>query len=1126
MVSQFKALPGQFLAAVVEISIQTAVEYVRVWTQDKIMPYIYPYLKQAKDFREGFRSLLSATIKDVLPAFLKRVLERNLIDNLNALLEELCKAGRKKVEEGQPQAFVQLDTYSWLTAEYNVPAETAERACSLARNLNAPLREKLPEDIQEALKTELMKFLPDKWQQALNKNLAELLFEEFGIPNLAELIQATPKKLLCGELPLAEGGATTWQRCSAAQNPDGTFDETKLTDLEKVACPFIDTFCQKSVLDIFPWLSQKLGALITGILQRECFFVWGKECGISGGPKDCKRCEANEMAFKDKCHTECLGRKISDPDLDCTTGGTYEKDCRAREVEEAKLGCESCNAFFEQSLGFSFLYYPIRCKLKVKWGFSPDEGYFNLPSATCPDIPYPPTNVEPVPEELAEQIEKETSIYQWFWVIFAKLRPEIDAIARRRGLWNEWAVKKTVLRDNEPPMTLRDDIKATLNLDRFPDKPDEVEEAFQVFLSYFLEQRKLYDLLTDVPLGVVKPIDFEGRSILREKGQGEKKNFLAKTIWGVLQAGCQRVRDEFDQNIRPSPRPAPYDQLSSAEVEAYKTAYKICVNLDSTLGVAVGIDKKLVEYTNGYYNMFVLLRDEKQDYWAPEEKPEKLRELLNYMFNKTAVNALYDGGVKLQQTGSSWMLPVCRALKSSPIADELRVKKECCEREGAGAQQTRCVQGADLEALGKYMQNLAVLLGGGPVSKTLGQMILEKWPFLNNEAIINQVFGIICDNVCSGESDPNCHTKCMGLLQKSLAQIFKVEEEIRLFNKVQDELKKTPAELLSLLLQKHDKTLLDLLDLDQETRDILAEPISEYLEDKHFILGRTFIDILGAGLGLDKDLKTALDFYDEEVEPKLKKGLNKIQKIIQDGFDLMIETPEAILAYIAKVTNQQWMDRFRKRLFMNITGGCEVMGYKEWSIKPEHLMEWYVDPLNEGRVSGDLLNAIMEKGFYFLQEKAIVVSTSEASWTVTDPNGNVYFITLEGDELKITFRNPECTPPRVYIKENQECCDLGKSLFCKKAEEGEECLRCRLLGMGQTKNDCVSDEKYIEEEDEATGQTLKKCCRGEPPNIDGECCQTVIDCIVDKISYFLITGLTDALTSGSPANEVAPGLEP
>ena len=706
--------------------------------------------------------------------------------------------------------------------------------------------------------------------------------------------------------------------------------------------------------------------------------------------------------------------------------------------------------------------------------------------------------------------KQESAFLGWFWVAVgatddAGLRVIFDEVAITRGLGDAWTL-------------VRAEMASVRSLNNFP---EDIKQTAWYFIMAFWENSSLRKILLDAPLGIVSPFEYNGKSILKERGQGESQNFLAKTPSQFLETTCQKINYEWRNSIdpdkfpRPSDRPEPYDQLNEAEVMTYEAAYFVCSKLVVKPAEALGINKTILDALGNYKYMFQILYDPSETLIARHEKPDELNTLLDFVNTKTIIGALAEAGAAMEQQGA-WIAGGENVLENCVVKQTEQEQDACCNRR---AFPQRCHDYLKMFRDGRTMQEAAVFLNQ---NQPLKSIIDKQWP----KQLLDYTCQWLCEEDCGSvlSCQQECPKTCSDILGKSLAEIMEVEAFKNWFEQVlvQKYLKRTPLEILKEELRKLFRSW-----PPKKIRKLLNETIMGWFvkHKKMSFLGKPMVDSLGRWVGADIWLDKALGWTDGNINAHIDNAVVGAQDVIQQGFNkLFVETPKDFMSFVAQGLHSDIAQRFTTRLFEDATGGCQVMAEEKsefFQITGILEIGLVMQNLDKITITDSLKGKFASKG-ESLSSSAVVEILDKKdgleAWRIKN-SGRVYDVkheTVGGDKLVVYKFN--CPPPKFFTKEKGgQCCDLGKGMVCED-KQNNTCKKCRFLQADYTTNPCYEYESH-EYDDFLDNKFINsRCCKTLEENAaKGECCQTVIDCFVEKINMFLEKEFLNTLKNKGPA---------
>jgi|GEM_PF-2848391 len=660
----------KFIMALVETTIYAATQYAKVFIEDQVLRPLSPFLRELKAFQEGLEGFLNASVKDILPDKVQTTLE----SSLDEVIADLCRQYEEyKRQEAQGITF-DFYEFKFLQWDTNPDPDIEEhdsvritktygdkdkidyfgtRVCRLNKHFNTALMQEIAssneflEKVTEIINEPIKNRLNENIRKYLEMSLAEIVFEQTPLKNIVELVNGTPKQVICGELsvkwvPEGSGSAellTPAATCGqilktsnlvTANSPLAVglnklitsvplphIDEDRLTALvppEKQGfyrsyCHFIWGACN-SPADIFSRQGLSLGAALKAILQAGCDWLAFKR-----------------VSREERCEGTCQG-----PSDNTSVFNLYkDQDC----PDNFKMGCRACNTFFQDSMAFTSVYWFMRLNYGPE-ELSPEERILWLRTYNNSVVSFV-ENFTVLDDFLGE----EKKAYQWFLFVFPRLQSEITRVARVRGFAGPLV-----------PSTHSD-----------LDKP-----SLLLYLTRYLAGKRIRDVMIDIPLGVIKPAKRGEATLLKEAGKGANQNFLSRTPYAFLkQDVCSKVISDFENDfpewklesviarsqsqIDPG---LPYSlqslekttlsenleiilRSSSLDTER-KAPYLFCKSLGLTPAQILGLDQKLMSYIRPKELQIMFQLIERELY--PDEKPQALNELINYLNTRTPVNLL------------------------------------------------------------------------------------------------------------------------------------------------------------------------------------------------------------------------------------------------------------------------------------------------------------------------------------------------------------------------------------------------------------------------------------------------------------------------------------------------------
>lgn len=609
-----------------------------------------------------------------------------------------------------------------------------EKVCKLNKHLHTALLDEIAADwefgakvaemLNNSIKEELayackVELAGKKYTctELLEMSLADMVFAFTPLKNVIKLINGTPKQVICGELDVgwkkddgtsgnnkATGGMLPSAKCKAllstGQLGDLLSDSGDLTEFYKTLlspinltlpfldkksaaykdlsssekkfyesyCPAIWGICQKIDLSSVIDAGVTIGAVMEQILDKGCSILAqtleqglvmektgnefdkliekglvreesGNKVRFSIPPPPCPLgADGADGCFNSRvCEGKCLSSIPSDPGLKALREDT-DPQC----LPVFKETCSGCNTLINNSMAFSLFYWAVKDDFVVSNDVYPLH----------------------LTVELTQTKEQEGEAYQWLYIYFPGLAQDIKNVALKRGFTpQEWLDLKDEVDRQEKVLSDYDFASA-----------DE-RTLLQSFIRGLSVTVK--DILTDIPLGVVKPKTKGEATILKPAGRGESKNFLSKTPFGLLTNDvCSKVIYEFetDENLKYWSLPevgireelalgtAPRYSMDSLESSTLaknldiilhspvsaeqKVPYLFCRVLKYSPAQVAGLNEKLMTYIRPKQAQIMFQLIEDKLHYSPDpaknEMPKALKQLIDYLNTKTPSGALVD----------------------------------------------------------------------------------------------------------------------------------------------------------------------------------------------------------------------------------------------------------------------------------------------------------------------------------------------------------------------------------------------------------------------------------------------------------------------------------------------------
>ncbi len=1073
--ARLAALPGQLVVATAQTATYAFTNYTIALLEDKVFtPYFYVYWEELKDIRNSLQKALNMTVKDALPPLVQNALQRNLVENFNAILNTVCQAGKEAARKGDLNIDlkeIKLIGGSTLSINNVMSTETAMQACSISENLNEDLKKKLSLTTQEALNMSVVKFFDEKvctkyftsgdkcLENLLNMSPNELFFKWLGV-DINSIITATPKNLICGEVKYykdisgkrtvtlqtickagqkIEDGRTVFDVIQAQKALQSVLHPDELSDLaDKMSqCrDYVKPLCLDTLMSRFGYLFTPINVLTS----QQCIKV-KRECGGQVNSYDCEACSSNNKSY-----------------------------------------CKACQAAFEQTLAFTMIYSLVL--------------------------------------EADQDQAKELNTYQWLLLLSPQLpqwQAEIDKVAEKRGLTAQWLLKK------------KEVIDGTLTM---ANMPYTAKDFLQTFFGYFMSGTKMEYILTHFPDGITKPAKAGEAALIKDAGQGLTTNMLNETPLSLLTLTCSKItsdRNKIENNQ------APFNGLTDEEktdvLKNYTQASQICQNLNEKVAKLLGLDVRLLEFTDGYKNMFLMLNN--PSFIQDNEKPPQLNELLDFVNNETVASGLLKEGSNIGNIGQGmWLSNNCKDLSAG-----------------------NCQTADFLIQSSKVMQEVGLLL-----NSTLKGYAASKDPSLANKKFVyylaeKAVYDKCLEvNQCEDKDKAGkekCEYDCRiksridakNFLNKGLAEVLKAGDLLSVWQLlVRDYLVKTPdnilysygqSSLMEYLLQAMEwssgndskLTVEEKRKMYFTIKKIMASSLLDafILNPSTQFLGQPLIDTVGRLLGfdfmLDKISQSKDEFYNS-VDTAIKSS----EAQLHDVTDYAVKIPETAALKIADAFDSNALATFTKNIFMDVTGtGCKEMAdEKKFSVSTDKYKSELPDSGNS-----NISQAFLDE-FYAAQKVVLhtdlIEKIGENQWKIDDrDNDDTWQIVINGGKLNIQLA---CLAPKV--EKGTECCNAGEPMTCTPAKNNS-CERCRILLNTQDASACrkedpgseiYREDKQKNDKGEVISDAITKKCCHTLSMVNGKCCQNLMDCILEKTNSFLMTNLNRAMSGEGLPNSI------
>lgn len=695
----------QLLTAFLYIMKDTAIKYAQVWVEDTILAPLRPYLQEASEFRDDFHKFLNLTVQDTLP----EVIEETLQSNIDKTLQDLCQQYQEQKTKDPALTKITFDLkfyelgkrLTWkdkkeIEATTSVPIivtvgdkeyDMGEAVCRLSTHFHTALLHEISTaldevaDVETWLNTKVKDYInkylcPEEddpttpeddtkcIENFLSKSPAEMLWPK--VTYIKQLLEGTPKQLICGE-HFTFSEKTGEIEVKLAKEQKSVLEQCK--DMRTSQWGILPSFNTES--SIYKTIEEKGKS---DIMHPWCYFIYGAcESPFSLSVLNKPAGEAVEILANALCHKinkdAIIGEPEKKPAIEpkCKAGGdvclgTYQPNDAMRGDPTChwfyKVACETCNVFLHNPTAFSVYYHTIK------------EG-FDLTKYGITDHTYPQKLIADSP--LAALKAKETRAYQFLLALTPLRSAEIAAVATRRGFSNdEWLALVAEKRALDYFKDLKEQIE--LKGELLPG-----EKMLLAFINYFTTEMTPRELLMRIPLGIIKPISKDEKTLLGTEQLALDYNFLSLTLYQVYElffgaspealSVCKKIKDDFATDYPDwtmetlaakdladlySKKVLPYS-VESLETKTIakrfdaifqspvpgerKLPYLFCLGLDYAPAQILGLDQGLYTYIPEQYQiLFQLLNDK----LAPQERPKALDQVLTFLFDRTPVDVLDD----------------------------------------------------------------------------------------------------------------------------------------------------------------------------------------------------------------------------------------------------------------------------------------------------------------------------------------------------------------------------------------------------------------------------------------------------------------------------------------------------
>jgi hypothetical protein len=1065
------SLPKQIMLAVIETAGHTLGEYAKVWVEDELIRPLEPYFNKLAEFQQKFHKTLNYTVADILPKQATDIMTKNA----DQLLEMICKNTDNM-----------LDTLAGIECKNSSDFDACKndikgKACNIYNELHDDLLTQLGEsghlgnEIRNAITSMVFELLPENWQNILNKSIAEIFWPE--ITNIKNLIKGTPKQFICGEL-LTENfkvktasQSSVFDKCGVLRNVAKTIGLLPYIDKEDafwkgisdelkekyaISCPIIWYLCQNPLSQ---WAAT-IGDTIVRIISNQCDVI------------------------DKKTSNKCVWQNYAAAPLPTLPA-------------ELKPGCIAC-----KTLNSSLAFILFKLGMEEMYGVATTTG--SVTKQTC--------DAANVSQNLLDSFVcknknnktqafqckcQERSAYQWLYLAFPLLRDSANIrdfnggtkqVALARGFTEaEWDNGPSASND---PNSIVGEIK---NYSSLIELPSDISGIAMTFINWMNRNESIKNILTSIPLGVLKPFTPGEATLLRDAGKGEKhyeflvyepyeflenelcrkvitdfnKDYPTSTIEAIMRGEAVRLSEQraipYSVESLRSPTVAQAEQIllsiSDDQIAADRKAqYLTCFALDKSPADLFGLDQKLIEYVRpeAYKVLFTLIKEKLKE----SERPTLLNKLLYYLYAwnpvQLACAVLIDESYIGDKSATDFICNFLNTTMGDRVKAYLpREQMICLVAKGVVAQLD--------------IQPDAII---DTTNKTAGEIETIK---------------IIIRDIAK-----DCFAKQLDKNDWYALQLF---------------LRKSPLQLIKDYLKQQ---LLD-------NKYVNAPPVMDYIAN-HTVLGDRYIDTLGRWLHLDKpiqDFFLAKDDFNAVVDAAT---LTTIQKI-QNSFDkLLIDYPKAAYNWLLKslgINMGQGMsadisDKVAGRCWYSTEEECfEVQTGAPASKNVYNKTNSECCNMGDGLVCVDRCREIEVDPATGIAKESCKIFEGEAS--VIMDNGKTYCcFGLYGT-------------PGVGLGEKKEnVCNLCRvATFNEVAENKNKGGDAGCLRDPDNKTEVFIKTEYTVG---AETKTYNTCCRrrelkdnGTPNALDDTCCINVMQCISDKFIYFLEM-FSDALLYGPMRN--------
>lgn len=923
----------QFIAALVEITLHTTIQYAKMWIEDTITAPLMPYFRQVMKFQDQLHGYLTASVKDILPGPIRDTLEKNL----DTIIGDLCKMYEVQKQGcdnacGNDEAclenckitfqFAEDDEYAWLkwkdddgvpqdisfSANSRISDNFGGKVCKFNQHLHTTLLDEIAvsndflNTVVEVLNTSIKQQLQNcrieikgeekTCAEILEMNLADMVFAFTPLKNLVDLINGTPKEIICGEKSIewVKDGAnvekTPKQVCDLIQytgqakdllGSGNDFYKTLLSPIN-LALPFIN----------------KGSPTYTGLseagkkfYQGYCPFIWGvcQEVSISTAIKNDgigkitvggtikhllnKTCATFDNTLKNGLIVDGQQFPVPAPPLcpsgvDCLNTPVCEGSCLSGNPTASALQvlqddtdsqclpafkqtCSSCNSLINNSIAFSLFYEAI----KSDFGENP-----------YPDNIISGSDIESIWKQEAEA-------YQWLYIYFPDSRQDIAYVANLRNFGkniNSWQDLETKMNGIGASL---DKVLVNAFINSFRTKT--VKSVLLENINFLAKTP--YNLLTKDVCGKIIN-DFETIEGLRywslpEVASREAANLAPAAQYSMESLDSSTLAKNLDIILH-SPVP-----------DEHKVPYLFCKTLPYSPSQITGLNQRLMTYIRPKQAqiMFQLIDDKLKRGSGPSSCKEE----------ETFVSQ----GGRDECRGSYWY--IVGAESECKTGESFRDQggiKECLAEYSYLAGERPPALNALLTYLNTKTPISALMDAANGLEDEGTKEDAKKLVKFLNTPIITLIFQAIAgrealtrpimDTICGVPVDPN--SWCYQKIDINETDIL---NELRAF------INQKPTDLIEGALA------FPLIDCSSGKCDWgAAKSVMDFIVDRYPVLGQKYIDILGRQLGWDvkllgitEEVKDAQDLVD--------KSIGNMKVVLQDNLNnIFIEKPAQAVEYV------------------------------------------------------------------------------------------------------------------------------------------------------------------------------------------------------------------------------------